>query len=1334
MKDEEKTKEQLLEELSALRQRVAELEASENRCQLATMLESITDAFVSLDRDWRYTYVNPQAEKFLGKPARELIGKVVWDVFPTFVGTQAYTLAHQAVAKQVTIEYEEFSSSSNRWLNVRLYPSKQGLSIYLLDITEHKGAEAALREQAQVAQNQQRWLEELLNLLPTPMLLIEPGTARITFSNKMADELAGGDLPKNKSIEEYATAYYCTDAKGEGIPTERMPAVLLARGEQLEGYEINWHTPGGIRSTVFWGATLPPLYGQPATCIGMFQDITHLKQTQRERENLLAELESKQRLLEAVLQQMPAGVIVAEASSGRFVLTNEQVQQILRNSLEKADGLEDYIPDEYQVFYPDGRLYTPEDVPLARSLLTGEVVRKEELALVWKDGIRKTMLVDSTPIRDAVGNILAAVITFYDISDRKIAEERIQLYADIVKNAQVGLVVWQLEDLDNPNSLRLLTANPAASGATGADFEALIGKTLAEIFPTLLGTQLIRDYASVVRTGQSKDLGELRYGDDKMEGIFSIKAFPLPNQCLGLAFENITQRKHVEEALEDALQELTFHVENSPLGVIEWDQDYRVSRWSPQAEAIFGWKASEVLGKQPSDWEFVHPVDRSEVQQAIGRLVKGTEKRNMVQNRNYTKDGSIIYCEWYGSALFDESGHLVSVLCLVLDITDRKRALSALREANQKTFHILESITEGFTALDDQWCYTYLNPQGERILGLKRDEVLGKNIWDLFPGAIDLKFYHEFNRAMQEKIAVYFEEYYAPLDIWLECRAYPLQDGGICIYYQDITEAKRLEEERKRMEQSLRISRERLDLIFQSSELGLWYCDLPFDKLVWNDKCKEHFGLPPEAEVTIDLFYDRIHPDDRERTRQAIANSIAGRIGYDIDYRTVAPDGQVRWIRAIGRAFYDEVGNPFRFDGITVDATERKRQEEERDRLLQREQAARAQAEAANRIKDEFLAVLSHELRTPLNPILGWSKLLRKARSTSPEGVSRKLDDKTIDRALETIERNAQLQTQLIEDLLDVSRILQGKLSLSVCPVDLSSTIEAALETVRLAAEAKSIEIQSVIHSNIGQVLGDAGRLQQVVWNLLSNAVKFTPSGGQVEIRLEFLSTQAQIQVSDTGKGINPDFLPYVFDYFRQADSTTTRTFGGLGLGLAIVRHLVELHGGTVQAESPGEGQGATFTIRLPLMVNQTKASKNNAQSDADLDLGGVLILIVDDDADSLEFHTFLLEQWGATTICAPSAKEALQALAQSKPDLLLSDIGMPEMDGYRLMRTVRGMTPEQGGQIPAIALTAYAGEIDQQQAFLSGFQMHLPKPVEPNELIQAIASLLGEPTKVRQV
>ncbi|GAB1544210.1 hypothetical protein NUACC21_68860 [Scytonema sp. NUACC21] len=317
------------------------------------------------------------------------------------------------------------------------------------------------------------------------------------------------------------------------------------------------------------------------------------------------------------------------------------------------------------------------------------------------------------------------------------------------------------------------------------------------------------------------------------------------------------------------------------------------------------------------------------------------------------------------------------------------------------------------------------------------------------------------------------------------------------------------------------------------------------------------------------------------------------------------------------------------------------------------------------------------------------------------------------------------MQTQLIEDLLDVSRILRSKLVLNICPVNLVAVIESALETVRLAAEAKQIQIQTFLCLDNMQVSGDGARLQQIIWNLLSNAVKFTPEGGEIKIYLERISNHAQIQVKDTGKGINPDFLPYVFDYFRQEDSKITRKFGGLGLGLAIVRHLTELHGGTVDAASPGEELGATFTVRLPLMAHGVASEPEILTAAQLVDFSQLQILVVDDEEDMRDLVKVILEQQGAQVTVATTAAEVLMLFDRQPPDFLISDIGMPDMDGYMLMQQIRQLSPEKGGLVAAIALSGYAGEYDQRQALKVGFQKHIPKPVEPEALVNAISELI---------
>ncbi|WP_199338349.1 hybrid sensor histidine kinase/response regulator [Nostoc sp. FACHB-133] len=526
--------------------------------------------------------------------------------------------------------------------------------------------------------------------------------------------------------------------------------------------------------------------------------------------------------------------------------------------------------------------------------------------------------------------------------------------------------------------------------------------------------------------------------------------------------------------------------------------------------------------------------------------------------------------------------------------------------------------------------------------------------------------------------------------------------------------------ERQRILEVLRQSEERYRYLAEAIPQLVWTTDANGECDFFNQNWCEYTGLTLKQSLGSG-WLAALHPDDVQNANKVWSNAVKNSTTYNNEYRFKrASDGSYRWQLARGLPLKDEQGIVVKWFGTCTDIHEQKQILEERAHLLELEQIARAKAETANRIKDEFLAVLSHELRTPLNAILGWSKLLQ----------SRRLDQAKTSEALATIERNANLQVQLIEDLLDISRILQGKLTLNITKINLESTILSALETMRLAAETKLIEVSKVFEPNVGQVMGDSTRLQQVVWNLLSNALKFTPKGGKIEVRLEQADGYAQIIVSDTGKGISPEFLPFVFDYFRQADSTSTRNFGGLGLGLAIVRNIVEIHGGIVKAKSEGEDKGAIFTVSLPLLPDESRSltDKQNYAvflTSNSLPLSGIRVLVVDDDTDSRDFVAFVLEEDGAFVIAVSSAYEALQTLALVKPDVLVSDISMPEMDGYMLIHQVRTLTPEQGGQIPAIALTAFARNDDQQEALKAGFQMHLSKPVNPEELIAAITRIV---------
>ena len=468
---------------------------------------------------------------------------------------------------------------------------------------------------------------------------------------------------------------------------------------------------------------------------------------------------------------------------------------------------------------------------------------------------------------------------------------------------------------------------------------------------------------------------------------------------------------------------------------------------------------------------------------------------------------------------------------------------------------------------------------------------------------------------------------------------------------------------------------------------------------------------------------DITHPEDWLRNAE-LYNSLfeTGESSF-IEKRYLRKDGSEVWVNTHVSPIRDGEGEIEGSVSVVIDVTDRKRAEHEREQLLEQEKAARAEAQAANQSKDEFLAVVSHELRSPLNSILGYVRLLRG-------GAKAAQTKQTID----IIERNGKMQLQLIEDLLDTARIISGKLEIEVRPTDLISVITTALDVVRPSAEAKGINLLSYLDPLAGQVTGDPDRLQQVVWNLLSNAIKFTPQGGGVEIILQRADTHIMITVSDNGKGIKPGFLPHLFERFRQSDMSSTRRVGGLGLGLSLVKHLIELHGGTVEAESKGEGQGATFFVRLPMRAVHTAPLEKREEMedllpDRAVSLAGLRALIVDDEEDVRLMLNLTLQSYGAATQAVASGKEALELLDRQTPeehfDVMICDIGMPGEDGYMVLKKVRALPSEKGGGILAIALTAYGRAEDRMRALAAGFQMHVAKPVEPDELAVVILSLV---------
>jgi PAS domain S-box-containing protein len=621
----------------------------------------------------------------------------------------------------------------------------------------------------------------------------------------------------------------------------------------------------------------------------------------------------------------------------------------------------------------------------------------------------------------------------------------------------------------------------------------------------------------------------------------------------------------------------------------------------------------------------------------------------------------------------------------------------------------------------------YVNSAFTKMTGYAPEDIIGKTPHILQGPETDLSV---FSRLCENCVAG--EVFHGETinyrkdrsEICLEWTAGPVRnERGEVTHFaaalRDVTERHRIEDELRRREEEFR-------LLFDLSAIGMAEVSPEGRYLRVNHKYCQMLGYS-EQELLHLAVVDVTHPDDRDATAVQVSSGFTSGepAEYSLEKRYVRKDGAIIWALVTWTIVRNGESRPLHSVANIQDLTPLKQAEAEREELLLLERAARETAEAEARSKDEFLAVVSHELRSPLNAMMGYAALLRY-------GV---LDAEKVKQAVDVIERSGKAQARLIDDLLDTARIISGKLRLTVGPLDLASVIEEAVQTVHPAAEAKGVSLQADLLPGIGQITGDHTRLQQIVWNLLSNAVKFTPQGGRIEVRLERVDPHIRVIVSDTGKGINPDFLPYVFDRFRQSDASSARRYGGLGLGLALVKYLVELHGGTIEAASAGEDQGATFKVTLPVRavatpIGETEGAPVTVKSSQEL--AGVRALVVDDEDDARELLKSALRHYGADVVAVNSAAEAYMLITAAPPqerlDVLVADIGMPGEDGYSLIRRVREWERARSAYIPAVALTAYGRVEDRMRALKAGFQIHVGKPVDPDELVIVITSLVKRP------
>jgi PAS domain S-box-containing protein len=669
--------------------------------------------------------------------------------------------------------------------------------------------------------------------------------------------------------------------------------------------------------------------------------------------------------------------------------------------------------------------------------------------------------------------------------------------------------------------------------------------------------------------------------------------------------------------------------------------------------------------------------------------------------------------EWQLSALADQAEiALQNARLYEMELAEANRerdeTLEALRESGRRIKNILESITDLFYALDRDWRFVEVNKRVEEMFGKSRDELIGKVIWDLYPEARQSALYSNFLDAIDQMKPRHFEvgSRIVP-GAWYEVHAYP-DVNGLTVYLLDITERQRSDEE-------IRFRAHLLNTV----EQGVIATNLEGTIIYWNAFAEQLYGWTAEEALGLNIF-DLVVEDASKDVAEQIFSQMKAGESWSGEFLVRRRDGNIFPALVTDAPIFNDKGELIGVVGVSSDISARKLAEAERTKLLEAEREARAVAEQANRLKDEFLATLSHELRNPLNVVIGYAEILK--RSTEADGHEFVLQ------AAETIRRNAMAQSRLVSDLLDLSRLQMGKLSLNLQPVSLSTIISEAIDTVRDEAEAKHISLDVQVDSEILVVDGDPIRLSQIAWNLLNNAVKFTPVDGHVQVSLgrsdEGAEDEALFVVTDDGQGIAPEFLPHLFEIFRQADASSSRRHGGMGIGLALVKQLAELHGGRVRAESDGSGHGATFSVWFPLYLAETTEAVHE-QSTTDGKLNGRSILVVDDSWETTDMLTTLLTLEGAAVERARNGPEALELVRDHNFDLVISDISMPEMDGYQLLQEIRALS--SGKHVPAVALTGYGRPGDVARAQAAGFAEHVTKPLDIERLFGIVCRLTGE-------
>jgi PAS domain S-box-containing protein len=1327
-------------ELLTAKQRT-EASLSKLRVSYRRLMDTAYEGILVYDAKTRIEYVNQRMAQMLGYSVEEMRDRSVLDFMDNEVRLEAQQRLEQrqrGIKEQYDIRLCR-KDGSDLWAIVCTSPivnekgEHTGAIAMLTDVTDRKRTEEALRT------SEERYRELFENANDIVYTLDLAGN--LTSLNKAGERIIGysRDELLNQPIVELIVPEY--------LETMLQMFNRKVAGERLTTYELEILTKDKRHVTLEVSSRLIYQEGNPLGMQGIARDISDRKQA----EQALRESESRlRRLVDSHL----IGIIFADFQ-GNIIEANDEWLRILgytrQEVLSKAVNYIDITPPEYRQL---------DRIAMEEMKRSGTHTPFEK-EYIRKDGSRVPVLVGSAYIGGAndmgVGFML-------DLTERKQAEESLRQLTNQAQeqantlNAILSASVDNIYVLDCAGRYKYVSAGGAE--ALGLKPTDLVGKTWRDLgLPADIMQAFDSQRETVISTGEPvktevdfSTTSSARHYEYIVAPLYQAKSI----EGVVVISRDATDRKQAEKAMRESEQRFRTLVEQSPLSTQILSPDGRTIQVNRAWEELWGLTLDQI-----PDYNMLE--DEQLVVKGIMPYIKQgfAGEAAVIPAIMYDPNESIpdrtIHKEphrWVSAFIYpvkDEDGNIREVVLIHEDITPRIRAEEALRFSEAKFRRLAQSNIIGVMTVDLRGSIIEANDAFLEMIGYTQEELIAGNInWrELTPAEHLPKDLLAVEQLHQTGVCTPFEKEYIRQD---GSRVPILVGGAMLEGSQDKTICFVLDlSDRKQAEAALQETNQTLEALIQACPLAITVFNFDGKVKLWNPSAERIFGWSEQEAVG--NFIPSVPEDKRDDFLANLDTISQGKELAGMEARRQKKDGSSIDVALWAALLHDAKGN-INCMSIIADITERKQLEEERAQLLIREQAARAEAEAANRMKDEFLATLSHELRTPLNAMLGWTQLLR----------TRKFDEKTAARALETIDRNTKSLAQLIEDVLDVSRIITGKLRLNTRPIELGSVIQGAIETVQPAAEAKGIQIELAIASSEIKVLGDANRLQQVIWNLLSNAVKFTPQGGRVEVQLstnsEFSINQqppnqnsqvqnlnagyAQIRVSDTGKGIPVNFLPYVFERFRQADSSITRSYGGLGLGLAIVRHLVELHGGTVYAYSDGEGQGATFTVQLPLLlVRKTDINgwepessggvalpdieaEDNVDFYSSVSLNGLRVLVVDDEADTRELLIAMLGEYGAEVTAVTSASEALEAIQLLKPDVLVSDIGMPQEDGYALIRKVRALDAEQGGQIPSVALTAYARAEDRTQALLAGFQLHVPKPVNAGELAAVLAKLTG--------